>query len=262
MDSITYIGHASLQIELDGLRLLTDPLLTSRVGHLVRVSPAPLPTPGHALPESDAVLISHLHGDHLHLPSLRLLGYDKLLIVPRGSARFLERRRFRRVVEMGPGDVVTVRGIDIEATPANHAGRPMPGRPQTHSLGFIIHARRHVYFAGDTDLFHGMAAIGERLDVALLPVWGWGPWLGAGHLDPYRAARALEMLRPSLSIPIHWGTFFPAGLRRFLPELLHHPPRTFARHAAEMTPQVRVLVLDPGQRVDLDAVLSPDFALY
>jgi len=247
VDAITYVGHATLRIEQGDLRLLTDPLLTARVGHLGRTSPTP-DTTGWNI---DAVLISHLHADHLHLPSLRRLQPAPRLLAPRGAAAYLSRHGFTNVVETAPGEVVTIKGVAIETTPADHAGRHMPGRPHTAAVGYIIHGPRPVYFAGDTDLFAGMAAIGAKSDVALVPVWGWGPTLGPGHLNPYRAAQALELLRPSLAIPIHWGTYFPIGLRPFLPRLLSHPPRTFARYAAAFTPEVRVAVLNPGEGLAL-----------
>ena len=253
MDRIIFVGHATLRLEMDGLRLLTDPLLTARVGHLGRTSPPP----DVAGWDVDAILISHLHVDHLHLPSLRRLPAGRPVFAPRGAGGFLARHGFDQVEEMDAGDVATLKGIAIEATPANHPNRHMPGRPRTRALGYVIHARRAVYFAGDTDLFHGMATIGDqvaggrKLDVALLPVWGWGPTLGAGHLDPFRAAQALQMLRPALAVPIHWGTYFPMGLRAFLPRLLHRPPRAFADYAAHMAPDVRVCLLEPGQALDL-----------
>ncbi|MBK7219316.1 MAG: MBL fold metallo-hydrolase [Candidatus Promineofilum sp.] len=247
MDRITYIGHATLQLELNGLRLLTDPLLTARVGHLGRTSPPP----DVAGLDCDAILISHLHVDHLHLASLRRLPAGLPVLAPRGAGDFLARHGFDQVAEMDAGEAVTLKGVAIEATPANHPNRHMPGRPRTRALGYVVHARRRVYFAGDTDLFHGMAAIGDKLDVALLPVWGWGPTLGVGHLDPFRAAQALDLLRPALAVPIHWGTYFPIGLRPFLPRLLHRPPRAFADYAAHIAPDVRVCLLEPGQALDL-----------
>ncbi len=253
MDRLTYVGHATVLLHLDGLCLLTDPLLTARVGHLGRTSPPP------ALSglDIDAILISHLHVDHLHLPSLSRLAAGRLLLAPRGAAHFLTRHGFGPVEEMDAGEVITLKGINIEATPANHPNRHMPGRPRTRALGYVIHARRRVYFAGDTDLFHGMESIGrraaggERLDVALLPVWGWGPTLGVGHLDPFRAAQALAMLQPALAVPIHWGTYFPLGLRAFLPRLLHRPPRAFADYAAHLAPDTRVCLLEPGEALEL-----------
>jgi L-ascorbate metabolism protein UlaG (beta-lactamase superfamily) len=84
------------------------------------------------------------------------------------------------------------------------------------------------------------------LDVALLPVWGWGTSVGPGHLDPAGAARTLTLLRPRVAVPIHWGTFFPLGLRRMRPDRLSQPPLEFARLAGELAPQVRVRIVQPG----------------
>jgi L-ascorbate metabolism protein UlaG (beta-lactamase superfamily) len=103
-----------------------------------------------------------------------------------------------------------------------------------------------VYFAGDTDVHESMKDLGP-LDVALLPVWGWGPKLGEGHLNPRTAAEALVLLRPRIAVPIHWGTFFPVGLRG---TRLADPPHEFARHAAEVAPDVDVRILAPGEALD------------
>jgi L-ascorbate metabolism protein UlaG (beta-lactamase superfamily) len=244
---ITFIGHATLLLEMDGIRLLTDPLLTRVVGHLARHAPVPVVSDWRL----DAILISHLHADHLHLPSLRLLGRDTLLLVPRGAGSYLARQGFNRLEEMDPGEIVDIKGVAVEATVADHPGRPMPGRPDTSCIGYVIHASQHVYFTGDTDIFPEMALIGEKIDVALLPVWGWGPTLGIGHMDPLRAAKALELLRPTLAIPIHWGTYFPLGLRMFLPRFLNNPPHEFATHARKLAPGVQINVLKPGESLVL-----------
>ena len=247
MNRVTYIGHATVLVEIDGLRLLTDPLLTNRVSHLMRTSVAP----DLDAPHLDAILLSHLHADHLHLRSMRRLGNQHPIIAPRGSSGYLERHGFTHVMEIAAGETLRLNGVEIEATPANHPPRPLPGRPRTDCLGYIIHGSRAIYFTGDTDLFDGMAALSDRVDVALLPVWGWGPTLGAGHLDPYRAAQALELLRPSLAIPIHWGTYFPVGLRPLLPDLVRQPPYAFAQFANRLAPEVQVCVLDPGDALNL-----------
>ncbi len=91
-----------------------------------------------------------------------------------------------------------------------------------------------------------MAELGTSLDTALLPVWGWGPSLGPGHLDPERAAEALRLLRPRLAVPIHWGTFHPIGMGNGRSTFLHEPPLHFARHAALVAPDVRVEIVQPG----------------
>lgn len=242
MNQITFVGHATVLIELDGVRLLTDPLLTPRVSHLLRTAPVP----ELDAPRLDAVLLSHLHVDHLHLRSMRRLGKDHLIVAPRGAAGFLARHGFNRVIEIVVGEKVRLGGIDIEAVPADHPPRPLPGRPKTDCLGYVIHGSRHIYFAGDTDLFAGMAEIGPALDVALLPVWGWGPTLGEGHMDPPRAVEALALLRPKVVMPIHWGTLYPVAAKRWRPRPLLEPPHAFARVAAQMAPDVDVRVVPPG----------------
>jgi L-ascorbate metabolism protein UlaG (beta-lactamase superfamily) len=108
-----------------------------------------------------------------------------------------------------------------------------------------------VYFAGDTDLFPGMAKLRKRVDVALLPVWGWGRGVGPGHLDPDRAARAAAIISPEIAIPIHWGTFAISRPAR-RPADPGWPPRRFATLVGELAPAVQVRVLEPGERTELD----------
>jgi L-ascorbate metabolism protein UlaG (beta-lactamase superfamily) len=245
---VTYLGHSTVLIELDGVRLLTDPLLRDRVIHLVRHSD---PVGLEAVRTVDAVLISHLHHDHFHPASLRLLDRGALLIVPRGAGAVATRLGFERVAEVGPGDTVDVGGVTVLATPAEHRrGRLLARGPA--AVGFRIAGSRKVYFAGDTDLFADMAEIrGDGLDLALLPVWGWGPRLPSGHLDPSRAAEATAVLRPRVVIPIHWGTFAMRGLGRVRPHYLTDPPRLFEGAVAETGEAVEVRVLQPGEAAEL-----------
>src|SRR5262249_26534095 len=117
---------------------------------------------------------------------------------------------------------------------------------RSKALGYLIAGSRHVYFAGDTDLFGGMAELAP-VDVALLPVWGWGPRLPAGHLDPCRAAEALTLLRPRAAVPIHWGTFTPWRAQKSD----RRPVDAFARAAAELAPEVEVLVPRLGEALEV-----------
>jgi L-ascorbate metabolism protein UlaG (beta-lactamase superfamily) len=134
--------------------------------------------------------------------------------------------------------------------PAIHAGKRYPVGSSTEAVGYVIEADgRRVYFAGDTDLFDGMTDLGE-LDLALMPVWGWGPHLGAGHLDPERAAEAVALLEPRLAVPIHWGTLFPR-INRDRAGRLTDPPHEFAASAARVAPAVDVRILAPGDALDL-----------
>jgi L-ascorbate metabolism protein UlaG (beta-lactamase superfamily) len=245
---ITFLGHATALIELGGTRLLTDPLLRSRLGFLRRRHP-PLETEG--LAGVDAVLLSHIHFDHLDLPSLRLLGREVPIVASRGASAFLERAGFERVTELAVGETTRVGEVEVTATPAAHDGRRRPFGARAEAVGFLLTGPRRVYFAGDTDLFDGMAQIGPGVDVALLPIWGWGPDLGPGHLDPKEAARALALIRPRVCIPIHWGTFTPIGAHRIWPHILARPVKDFLRHAADEAPEVEVRVLEPGSSLPL-----------
>lgn len=245
--TVSYVGHATILIETAGVRLLTDPLLGNYVGPLRRQ--APLPDLGSE--PLDAVMISHLHGDHFNLPSLKKLGRDTRLIVPKGAAPYLRLRRFHNVEEIEQGETVSVGDLRITATRADHGGRQLPWVPATESLGFIIDGPHEIYFAGDTDLFEEMSDIGIALDLALLPVWGWGPNLGKGHMDPFRAAHALTHLKPSSAVPIHWGSYCPAGLDFLRPRFLSQPPLDFVEHAADIAPEVNVKILEPGQSLRL-----------
>jgi L-ascorbate metabolism protein UlaG (beta-lactamase superfamily) len=158
------------------------------------------------------------------------------------------------VREIGLGETVSIRGVEVRAVPAMHDGHRDGRRgPGAEAIGYLISGGgRTVYFAGDTDLFAEMSELGP-LDLALLPVWGWGTYVGKGHLDPERAAEAAALLRPRIAVPVHWGTFFPAGLRHLRPRFLSEPPREFARLAGHRAPGVEVRVLEPGSSTDLGA---------
>ena len=245
---VTWLGHSTVLIEVGGARLLTDPVLRTRLLHLRRVVPSVDPAHHSGL---DAVLLSHLHHDHLHAPSLRTLDRSAVrLVVPAGTGRLGARQGFAETIELAPGEATRVGGVRVKAVPAVHDGGRIPLGRKVDALGFVVEADGlRVYFAGDTDVFEGMAEM-EALDVALIPVWGWGPRLGPGHLDPERAAEALALLRPRIAAPIHWGTLFPLG-RRDRSRRLTDPPHEFARAAARVAPEVEIRVLQPGRALDL-----------
>jgi L-ascorbate metabolism protein UlaG (beta-lactamase superfamily) len=134
--------------------------------------------------------------------------------------------------------------------PAWHDGRrrPGPGAPEYDTLGYVI---GDVWFAGDTDLDDSMRELRGAIDVALIPIWGWGTSLGPGHLDPEGAAKAMALVEPRIAVPIHWGTFLPIGLGRRNETLLASPPVEFARHMEALAPATRVETLVPGASLEL-----------
>ncbi|HET8813033.1 MAG TPA: MBL fold metallo-hydrolase, partial [Gaiella sp.] len=201
----------------------------------------------------DAVLLSHAHHDHLDLGSLQRLGRKTLLVVPRGLGSFLHRQGFRDVHELAVGEGLQIGDVRVEATFAAHDGSRPPYPARAPALGYAVLGSRRVYFAGDTDLFPEMDGLVPELDVALIPIWGWGPSLGRGaHLDPEGAAEAIALLRPKLAVPIHWGTYAPVHLGiRTVPAYLARPQTAFSAAAARLAPDVAVRVLAPGEALAL-----------
>ena len=238
---LTYVGHATVLIDLDGVRLLTDPILRNRVMHLRRA----VPVPAGALRGVDAVLVSHGHWDHLDLPSLDRLGRELPIVCPKGLGGLLRRRGFRAVTEVEVGEDVSVGALRVGAVHAEHEGSRGPFGASAAAVGFVVTGSRNVYFAGDTDLFDGMAELAGP-DAALVPVTGWGTKVGPGHLDPTRAVEALRLLRPRIAVPIHWGTYATVGRSPG-----RGPADEFAALAAERAPDVEIRVLDPGGSMEL-----------
>jgi len=206
----------------------------------------PLPSP-RSTENLDAVLISHLHLDHADRLSLNMLPAGTVVLAPVGTRSLLRGKRFPDVREMSPGDSVRVGSLQITATPAKHEGRRYPWNKNTDALGYLISGSHKLFFAGDTGLFPGLADISEDLDVVLLPVWGWGLHLREDHLSPESAARALQLLKPRFAIPIHWGTLLPMGTFRRYRHFLLDPPRAFVHYAGMLAPDVRTVVLQPGE---------------
>ncbi|GAA3795348.1 MBL fold metallo-hydrolase [Streptomyces chiangmaiensis] len=247
---ITWWGHATCTIEDSGTRVLTDPLFARRLAHLRRRRGTP-PPPAAAV--ADIALVSHLHADHLHVPSLARLAPGTRLLVPRGALAQvpgLRRLGRLRLTEVVPGDRVRVDDLVVRVVPARHDGRRLPVGPRrSPALGFVLEGAARTYFAGDTGLFESMAEEIGPVDVALLPVGGWGPYLGPGHLDAGRAAEALSRLKPRSAVPVHYGTYWPIGMDAVRPHEFHAPGEEFVRLAAHRAPEVSVHLLAHGESV-------------
>ena len=244
---IGFVGHATIQLEIVGLRVLTDPFLRTSLGPLERHGPSPDAVTGL---DVDLVVISHGHPDHFDPTSLRALRGSPTVVVPRGLGGQARRAVSGEVIEVEAGDRIEVGGLAIEVVPASHW--ISPGAPRAQPVGYVVDGGPRVYFAGDTGPFDGLDRVLARVDVALLPVWTWGPHRGPGHLGPRSAAQALATAGPTVAIPIHWGTLYPRRLHHVWSGPLREPGDRFAEHAAGLAPETRVEVLRPGGSTVVD----------
>jgi L-ascorbate metabolism protein UlaG (beta-lactamase superfamily) len=235
-----------LLIELAGVRVLTDPFLRAGLGPLQRHGP--LPEAGD-LERIDVIVISHGHPDHFDPASLAKIPGRPLVVVPRGLGAATRRVTGGPVAEVVEGEQMAVGPVSITALPARHW--ISPGAPRAQPLGYLIAGGQRVWFAGDTGWFDGIRALAGQVDVALLPIWTWGPHLGPGHLGPRGAAEILREIAPSAAVPIHWGTLYPRRLHRLWPGPLAEPGERFAGHAARLAPAVDVRVLRPGEATSI-----------
>ncbi|MEA2607291.1 MAG: hypothetical protein QOI00_2048 [Chloroflexota bacterium] len=241
---VRYLGHATVLLDLPGLRILTDPFLRDRLGPLRRHGP--LPQPGVIGPIG-FVLVSHAHPDHFDRRSLRVVAGDPLVIVPRGLGASV-RRIGLRAREVVVGERVSIAPHwTISALPARHWR--WPGVPRAAAIGYLIEGPggTGIYFAGDTAPFRAMREFADRVDLALLPVGSWGPHLTPGHLSPRSAAEVARDLGARVAVPIHWGTLYPPRLERFLGDRLTRPASRFEGWAARLAPGLDVRVLQPGE---------------
>jgi L-ascorbate metabolism protein UlaG (beta-lactamase superfamily) len=247
-NSITYLGHSSLLIEIDGFRLLTDPIFRDRVTILKRTWPKVSEIFYHNI---DTVLISHLHYDHMDFPSLRMIETPFELIVPKGSAPILHKNQFQDFREISVGETLQKGPVSITATYADHNRSRLFFGPFADAIGYMVNGSSKVYFPGDTRYVPEFSSLAGGIDLALMPVWGWGPDRGAMHMSPEEAAQALSLLKPRMAIPIHWGTYLPWGLHWNEWDFHTIPPQQFVNHAKEVAPQVDVRILTPGQSMSI-----------
>jgi L-ascorbate metabolism protein UlaG (beta-lactamase superfamily) len=215
---VTWLGHSTMLVELDGVRVLTDPVWGERSSPLSWLGPrrwyAP-PLRLEDLPPIDAVVISHDHYDHLDTPTiLAMKDWDTLFIAPLGVGAHLAYWGVPedRIVELDWWDRHTLGVLEIVCTPARHAsGRTLFDKDATLWAGYALLGPRHrVFFSGDTGLFPALTDIGEQLgpfDLTMIEVGAYGRAWPDWHLGPEQAVRAHRMVRGDAMLPVHWGLF-------------------------------------------------------
>jgi N-acyl-phosphatidylethanolamine-hydrolysing phospholipase D len=248
---VTWIGHATFLVTMDGATLLTDPMFSKRASPLTFAGPPRLVAPGvpmDALPQVDFALVSHDHYDHADLPSLRaLVQGGTRIVVPRGLADVV-RAAGGEATELDWWEQVEVAGVRVHCVPAQHfSGRGLTDRNRRLWAGWVVEgATRRFYHAGDTGYFGGFAEIGRRLgpiDLAAIPVGAYRPsaMMRPVHLDPEEAVQAALDLGASRALAMHFGTF------DLTDEPLDEPPARFLAEASRRGLGDRAWVMAVGE---------------
>ena len=252
--TVTWIGHATLLVQLDGVNILTDPIWSEHTGPF-GLGPRRLVEPGvrfENLPPIHAVIISHDHYDHLDAPTIQRLAqtFHPTFFVPLGIGRWLRDRGVQDVVELDWWQRATFRGLTFVATPSQHgSGRSLTDQNERLWCSWAVLGRTHrLFFAGDTGYTKEMAEIGRQLgpfDVAALPIGGYSAFKShhPNHVNPEEAVQLFEDVRGRILVPMHWGTF---ALNM---EPYREPPRRLLDEALRRGLEEHVALLSQGQSI-------------
>ena len=215
--AVTWIGHSSFLISINGLHILTDPVWSNRASPFRTIGPRRLVAPAVPfadLPRIDIVLISHDHYDHLDLNTVRRLGNSPRYFIPLKLSPFFRRQGITNISEHDWWEKESYKNLDITATPAQHfSGRSFTNRNKTLWCGWVVRSDKiNFYFAGDSGYFTGFREIGRRfgpLDVSFLPIGAYLPrwFMRPVHMSPEEAVQAWLDLGSDIFIATHWGTF-------------------------------------------------------
>ncbi|WP_153732770.1 MBL fold metallo-hydrolase [Sporosarcina obsidiansis] len=209
--SITWIGHSTFLIQLNGLNLITDPVWAARMGFQKRLT-----QPGiqlNDLPEIDAVFISHGHYDHLSFGTIKRLKGRPTYFVPVGLGRLFKRRGYRKVIEAAWYDSFVLDDMTFTFVPAQHwTKRTLTDTNSSHWGGWIIESKEHsIYFVGDTGYFSGFQDIAAKfiIDTVLMPIGAYEPewFMKTDHINPEDAVKAFMELNGKTFIPMHYGAY-------------------------------------------------------
>jgi L-ascorbate metabolism protein UlaG (beta-lactamase superfamily) len=247
---LRFLGHATFAINLDGQNIITDPVFTQTVTFLKRHS---LPVNPNWYQSPDLILVSHAHLDHFHPPSLRKLNRQIPCLVAPGLKTKFMKLGFTKVTELPVSHTYHFKKLTLKAVYAKHQASFLPGtKPISDCIGFLIMGSQTIYFPGDTDFYPQMKHLAKlKIDLCLIPIWGWAIDDHGLHLNPQKAVRALRLIKPKVAIPYHWGTFLPISFKLFFARFLIHPVNLFALEAQKLSPGVKIIILPPGNRFSL-----------
>ena len=243
---IRFIGHSTVQVTVNNVSFITDPMLSEKVLMVKRAKP-----PGASIEElkaCDCILISHAHFDHLDLPTLDGFNRDIPVITPRWVGKFARSLGFKNVIELAKWKSYSTDDFFVTAVPAKHFGERIYLDPWRRYLGYVFGVNNGpaIYFAGDTGYFKGIREIGNKFDIfcALLPIGAYRPAFSMEkvHLNPEQALKVFREINAEFMIPVHFGTF------KLSLEPVEEPARLFSKLVeADKSLSDKVFILNEGE---------------
>jgi N-acyl-phosphatidylethanolamine-hydrolysing phospholipase D len=218
--TVTWIGHATLLVQMEHVTFLTDPIWSDRPSPVPFLGPRRYVEPGleiDDLPNIDFVIVSHNHYDHLDLPTLRSLATRNtatVFYVPLGNGELLRQQGIENVQELDWGQTAVHQGTTVHCLPSQHWSKRSltDDHRALWSSWAVTGTERRFYFAGDTGYFTGFETIGRKLgpfDLVALPIGAYAPraMMRESHMNPEEALQAAIDLRASRAVAMHFGTF-------------------------------------------------------